>query len=230
MKVLKEAKNPHIERNKRRNLGIAAFLLCLTVCLVLLGIMLTLWLLPAACIPLASSTVFVRRYHIWQAGARGEDIVARSLQKLDDSYCLLNSVVLPGGKGDIDHVLLGSNGVFVIEAKNYSGRVMCDGDDWYRIKRGAKEKTRAESVSEQVKRNALDLRDFIRQTTDLSLRVSPICVFMNPSVRLDLKNPTVPIMRVGKLTKYIARAEPKLSLSETQITHLGQSIREASLE
>lgn len=228
MKVLKEAKNSHIERNKRRNLGLAVVLLALSLGLVLLGFWVSIWLLAAAILPVAASPMFMRRYYTWSAGARGENVVARTLQQLDDSYYLLNSVVLPGRKGDIDHVLLSTKGVFVIEAKNYSGRVMCDGDHWYRVKRGSHNEVRAESVSEQVKKNAVHLRDFIQQTARLNLWVNPVCVFVNPSVQLELKNPTVPVLRPAELANFIRSARTSSNLSEDQLRELGQSIRAAS--
>jgi hypothetical protein len=40
---------------------------------------------------------------------------------LSDDYYLLNDLYLRDGGGDIDHIVLGPNGVFVLETKNWSG-------------------------------------------------------------------------------------------------------------
>ena len=224
MKVIKKARNPYIESNKRRNLIIFILLIVIGISLFALGMIFTKWLILAAVVPVTVSAIFRRRYNTWKAGATGEKAVAKALRTLDDSYYLLNAVVLPGGRGDIDHVLLGSKGVFVIEAKNYSGKVMCNGDDWYRRKRGAKKTVRAESVSEQVRRNASDLNNYLRRRTRLNLHVNPVCVFVNPMVQLDLKNPTVPVLRLDQLTRFIRDAESSSSLSEREMKSVAQSL------
>jgi len=38
--------------------------------------------------------------------------------------------MLSGKRGDIDHVVIGSNRVFVIETKNNNGVISCSGDSW----------------------------------------------------------------------------------------------------
>lgn len=229
MKVLKSSRNPYIEANKRRNLVVVVVLLVVGECLILLGSNITQWLLLAAVLPVIAVPVFLRRYDIWKAGSKGESAVALTLQELDDSYYLLSSVVLPGRKRDIDHVVLGTKGVFVLESKNYSGKVVCDGDNWYRMKRRASTEAAADSLSKQVKRNASDLRNLIRQETRFNLHVNPILVFVNPSVELELNNPTVPVVRLGELNSFFEKAEPSPHLTKRQLEDLSESILKASV-
>jgi len=75
---------------------------------------------------------YLIRSRNWRKGILGEKRVVEALTPLDDSYVLINDVVTPGGKGNIDHILIGPNGVFVIETKNYSGEVTCKQDSWYK--------------------------------------------------------------------------------------------------
>jgi hypothetical protein len=63
--------------------------------------------------------VSIRR--CWFLGRKGESKVTETLKSLPDDYVVLNNIVLPDSKGNVDHVLIGPNGVFVIETKNYSG-------------------------------------------------------------------------------------------------------------
>lgn len=226
MKVLKEAKNPYIESRKRRNLLFFVLLVTLSVLLAAIGVWQFTRLLLVAWAPLAFASLFLRRYRIWKAGGKGEQAVARALQKLDDSYYLLNAVQLTGRRGDIDHVVAGRNGVFVIEAKNYSGAVLCNGDEWHRKKRGSSRTVRVESVSEQARNNAVQMRDFLRRSTGLDLDVSPICVFVNPSVQLTLKNPAVPVLRLGSLSSFIESARGK-SLSKKDLEKVTQAVLRA---
>ena len=55
-------------------------------------------------------------------GARGEEITASELARLSGDWTVFNGLQLPDG-GDIDHVAVGPQGVFVIETKHWSGEV-----------------------------------------------------------------------------------------------------------
>jgi hypothetical protein len=224
MKVLKEAKNPYIEFHKVRSFAIFALLIVGGVVLFTMGAYFVTPLLFVAWVPLAASAIFLRHYYTWEAGTWGERAVVRVLRELDDSYYLLSNVKLPRGRGDIDHILLSPDGVFVIETKNYSGRVMCDRDDWYRQPRKAREKTQVGSISEQARRNALDLRNFLWEKSRFRVHVSPICVFTNPSVELELKGPAVPVLRLKELTRFVQSARLSTALTEREIKDIGKSI------
>ncbi len=59
-----------------------------------------------------------------QRGVRAEQSVARSLRRLLRArpyFYVVNAV--PLGRGDIDHIVVGPTGVFVIETKGYSGKI-----------------------------------------------------------------------------------------------------------
>src|SRR5262249_595143 len=73
----------------------------------------------------------LRRWQSWNRGKMGESAVTRALCGLPDEYVLLNDLMLPDGKGNVDHLVIGPSGLFVIETKNYSGNVKCDRDDWF---------------------------------------------------------------------------------------------------
>ncbi len=63
-------------------------------------------------------------HHIerWRAGAEGEQRTARAVRSLvRDGWVLLND--LPRGAANIDHVLIGPAGVFLIESKQLGGAV-----------------------------------------------------------------------------------------------------------
>ena len=68
--------------------------------------------------PLVAFYFYLRKYHIYNGGWQGEKQVAKLLARtLSDNYYLLNDLYLRDGGGDIDHVVLGPNGVFVLETK-----------------------------------------------------------------------------------------------------------------
>jgi hypothetical protein len=61
----------------------------------------------------------------FRVGAEGERNVAASLEKrtAPGSVVLLHDRRMPGGRGNIDHLAITPNGVFVIDTKSYSGTV-----------------------------------------------------------------------------------------------------------
>ena len=60
----------------------------------------------------------------WAQGAVGEERLARYLaRELGETADVLNDRRIPGSKANIDHVVVTAGGVWVIDAKNYRGRV-----------------------------------------------------------------------------------------------------------
>jgi hypothetical protein len=60
----------------------------------------------------------------WRRGAEGERQVARLLEPLvQQGWGVQHDLRVPGSKANIDHVVIGPPGVFVIDAKNYRGRL-----------------------------------------------------------------------------------------------------------
>jgi hypothetical protein len=60
----------------------------------------------------------------WQRGAAGERHVARLLDPLvEHGWAVHHDLRVPGSTANIDHLVVGPPGVFVIDAKHYSGRL-----------------------------------------------------------------------------------------------------------
>ncbi|MFZ0826696.1 MAG: nuclease-related domain-containing protein [Verrucomicrobiia bacterium] len=58
-------------------------------------------------------------------GATGEILVGELLTKLPDGYCVINDLATPNG--NLDHVVVGPTGVFVLDTKAWRGVVATDG-------------------------------------------------------------------------------------------------------
>jgi hypothetical protein len=67
----------------------------------------------------------------WRRGAKGEQETADALAKLPPSFVVLHDRKIPGSAANIDHVVIGPPGVFVVETKNYSGRVAVRGGELF---------------------------------------------------------------------------------------------------
>jgi hypothetical protein len=70
----------------------------------------------------------------WQRGAAGERRTARRLHRLPrDGYVVFHDVALPGSPANVDHLVIGPSGVFVIDSKQWTGQVYqsSDGLVWH---------------------------------------------------------------------------------------------------
>jgi len=60
----------------------------------------------------------------WATGAIGEQKIGRNLDGLrTEGFPVLHDRRIPGTKANIDHLIIGASGVFVVDTKNYAGRV-----------------------------------------------------------------------------------------------------------
>jgi Nuclease-related domain len=63
----------------------------------------------------------------WRRGAAGERRTARLLARLErDGWAILHDLALPRSRANLDHLVIGSGGVFVIDSKQYRGRLQLD--------------------------------------------------------------------------------------------------------
>jgi hypothetical protein len=64
----------------------------------------------------------------WQQGAAGERRTARLLDPLErHGWAVLHDLAVPGSRANLDHLVIGPGGVFVIDSKQYRGRLQLDG-------------------------------------------------------------------------------------------------------
>jgi hypothetical protein len=64
----------------------------------------------------------------WRRGAAGERRSARLLDPLErQGWAVLHDLAVPGRRANIDHLVIGPGGVFVVDSKQYRGRLQLDG-------------------------------------------------------------------------------------------------------
>ncbi len=131
MAKIKKYKNQNI--NKRNNY---ILLLCL---IIIVNIALALFLLfynqgsyYVLIISLLVSTVLskiiLRQYGILQSGLQGEGKALKLLKQLPKEYVVLANPVLRSrvGLAELDYLIIGDNGVFIVEVKNHGGIIIGD--------------------------------------------------------------------------------------------------------
>lgn len=233
MRKLKGSRN-YLRNQVRKNFAKAAFCLFmffvilsivgLSIFYALTSILLDFMGLLVSLVPLGAFYYFLHRYRIYNGGWAGEKQVAKLLgSRLSDDYLLLNDLHLRSGGGDIDHIVLGPNGVFVLETKNWSGEVTCNGDEWQRPGRGGFKG----SPSLQVKRNAAKIKRIIDSSPSLKLPnvwVEGVVVFTNNHAALHLNNPTVPVLTLPQLVDHVTYQRSTSTLSAQQLEMIGKEI------
>lgn len=164
----------------------------------------------------------------WSVGAEGEETVAEYLSLLGDPYRVIHDIVLPNMRGNIDHLVLGPNGVFVIETKNNNGFISCNGDLWLQRKVGQLGTPYLGKIgcpSKQAKRYAIFLRDFIRDKLAINVYVNCAVVFTNQEAVLHINNPTVFVIKPSELCELIKRHHSNKTLSSRELEKLEETIR-----
>ena len=154
-----------------------------------------------------------------RAGARGEDATLAMLSSLPDSYTIINQILVPDqrsrtGFTELDFVVLGPNGVFVIEVKNNNSRKVGSEKDrqWTVYKVGRKGTPYTATIRnpiKQLKGQIWVLSNFIRER-GYKIWVDGVVFFSNPDSSLELNGrPSVPVIHAKGLTDYILKHEPR---------------------
>ncbi len=175
-------------------------------------------------IPLGGFYYFLHKYRVYSGGAEGEKQVTLFLsQTLSDDYYLLNDVYLRGGGGDIDHIVLAPSGVFVLETKNWNGKITVVEDVWHR----SGKRNFNSSPSHQVKRNAAKIKHIIDNSPKLhglGIWVAGIVVLTNKHASVELNSPTVPILKLQQLPNYIQKYGSQRRYSRDLLEKIGEEI------
>jgi len=239
MKVLKEP-GSYLKRKAIQNLTMTAFCIIAFAALMLsdiphspLYVDVGRYEGPRALLlilPFFFAFYFFRKYSGYKQGYEGENKVSKILSStLSNEYYLINDVVFSDGYGNVDHVVLGPNGVFVIETKNYGGKIICYGDEWSRQYTNKKNGSfnrfihfELGSPSKQAKRNSVRIKRVIESSETFKSRriwVEGIVVFANQSVDLKISNPTLPILKIEELPDFIVtrKSNIQFTLQETEL-------------
>ncbi len=164
----------------------------------------------------------------WKSGAEGEEIVAGRLNELGEGFRTFNDVMLPGEQENIDHIVVGQNGIFAIETKNIKGRVLCNGDNWSKVVGPSIEPIKSPSV--QAKRTAAKLTKFLQTKLEDSalaqkIYTTPIIVFANKDVELAVNRQEVPVLRPFELTRSIMFKYTENVFAESDIESISSLIK-----
>jgi hypothetical protein len=146
-----------------------------------------------------------------EKGAAAEERVSKKLTSLPEEYRYFNGIDFDSF--DIDHVVVGPGGVFLVETKSHGGRITAVGDEL--LLNGARP---TKNFLNQTWRQTRNLEGFLYRLTSKKWKIIPVLCFTNAFVGIRRPVKGIDVVSIGFLSKYLLR-QPE-SLSAEEIEHL----------
>ncbi len=167
-----------------------------------------------------------RQFRNLNRGERGELLVAERLEELRPlGFRCFHDLVRDGF--NIDHVVIGSAGVFAIETKYRSGSGVIEFKNGQGVFVGGREEER--DCLKQARGNARAVHDLIRQDAGLDVFVKPLVVFVGDwKVKNQWQSTDARVITTDGLDQYFLKQDqPELKRSEIQLicSHLERTAR-----
>ncbi len=174
--------------------------------------------------------IFRKKYNILLSGVKGENNTLEILKKLPKDFTIItNPVILNRGVTlELDFVIIGKNGVFIVESKNYRGIISgkTSKPNWKQIKHGKNDKVYEKEVGNPVKqahrqgRRMLEMfRDF-----DITADIYPIVYFVDSRTELKIQDDadvSVAVFNKEKeLLDYIVNTSGKQTVNNTELAKI----------
>ncbi len=176
------------------------------------------------------SSVSAKKYRIIKAGVKGETSTLEILKKLPSGFTVISNPVIRenGREFELDFLVIGSEGVFIIETKNYGGTVGGAVSDthWKQIKHLANGETAEKLVKNPVKQSENQMRKFknLCKELDVSAYIYPVVYFVNENVKLrykaDAQTPVFVTENKELLLDYITESDGKKSVNTFERSRL----------
>lgn len=150
--------------------------------------------------------VWWRRGKARRSGKRGEKIVAKELGRLKrKDYIVINDLLLPtvnGKTSQVDHVVVSTRGIFVIETKNHAGRITGSEEAQYWQQHLP---SQSRGFYNPVLQNRSHLRAIRRHLPKLDAALFSTMVVFTEAWRLDIKADDIIVERKLLPDKHISR-------------------------
>ena len=154
----------------------------------------------------------------WRRGSEGERVVAGILaNELPDTYQVFNDVHFPGRVDNIDHLVVGPSGVFVLDTKNWRGIVECSQDGKGLLLNGKPKDNSAKAA----KATAWNLHEKLKALLNRDIFIKPVLVFPMAKVIPHL-NTVVDLQQDDYLVKYIAKRK---LLSNREVDEIAKALQ-----
>lgn len=180
---------------------------------------------------LTSNTI---NFEILRSGVEGEKRTERIFKRLPDEYYVHSDLMVEfeGYTSQLDHVVVGPTGIFVIETKNINGKIEGDGNQKYWLQHktgsgGGKYENKFYSPIKQVGTHVFRLAGILKRNS-INYWIESLVFFSNPKTKLEIKNEDIPVFSYGKegskrIIDYIINSE-SVVLSRKDIAKINETI------
>jgi hypothetical protein len=150
-------------------------------------------------------------------GAHAEEVVAEKLTNLPDGYHVFHDISFDGF--NIDHVVVGPGGIFLVETKSHKGKIDAQGDTL--LLNGAQP---PKNFLNQTWSQTYQLRDFLKKQTSKEWTITPILCFTQAFVSVRTPVMGITVVNNRYLTTYLLKQQQRLNSEDIQtITGILQS-------
>jgi len=172
-------------------------------------------------------------------GRSGEQQVRATLaSELPEAYVLFNGLTLPRAAGDLDHVVIGPSGVFLLETKTMAGHIVCDPDGTWRRTRVGRAGTAYGAYigdpARQVQRNIHAVRQCLKRRLphlfwNTPLWIEGMVVFPHPDTVLAAEHSRVPAFKLDDIARRICGHRPRRALQPQDVVDVTAALLQERL-
>ncbi|MHB1126405.1 MAG: nuclease-related domain-containing protein [Bacillota bacterium] len=170
-----------------------------------------------------------------ESGLRGEQEVAYHLRWLPQGYLVFHNILLESsrlGFQQIDHLVVGPNGVFHLETKNINGMlVISDAGDWTLVKstKDGLSRQGMDSPHHQVNRHEQVINDILKTALPkITVPVVSIVVMAHPKTIIEGKDPSLVVLKKDKLITYVQQWSSGKTLTPKVVRNVAHALISAT--
>jgi len=184
----------------------------------------------------AGYVVAARRYNVLVSGYRGEKSLIRTVKKLSGDYSVFTNLPVryKKNRSEIDLLIIGENGLLIVEVKNHSGVIVgkSGSKTWIQRKHYRKGKTAEITMDNpftQIKRQREILKNILRRN-GFELWVDCVLFFSGTaSLRLNLTGNDNVVNSANELLGFIKDYKSKTPISKEDIAKITEVLKELKI-
>lgn len=146
--------------------------------------------------------------------------------KYSDNIILLENPAFCDEAQEFDHLVIGPQGIFNIETKNYAGKLAIDkAGNWLRMKKGETEWRVEENPAQQIFRHRVLLQSIV----GYSIPIIDVICLSHPSIMIaGQENSRIPVIKKDLLADFIVNYRPA-GLTAEQVAMLERQINSCKI-
>ncbi len=176
---------------------------------------------------------YFRKYKIFKAGAAGESGLLEYVRKLPNQYHIFTNFQITEKRihDEVDLLVVGDTGVFVIEAKNHVGKIDGTADDveWKQYKTDQAGNTKIKLLANPIKQadwHTINI-DRLLRLDGFHVTVIGLLVFTNPKATLEIGPSKLAILDNCKaVNQYILNYKPQQRLNKSHINKIVRALED----